>query len=251
VRDWRLGQLHKLPQVAMHLASTMSAEDVVGFGATHVVLATGARWQGDGIGRSLHFGLDGIASGPVLTPDDIMDGKRPAGGAPVVIYDDEGYYLAGVLAELLARAGHAVAFVTPTAIVSAWTQNTLEQSRVQKRLLELDVAIHTSRVPVRRDGERLIMACAYTGREQELACGVLVPVTMRKPVDDLWHALAARESAWSKAGIKTVQRIGDALAPGTVAAAVYAGHRYARELGEPADRDRIPFRREAIDAGRG
>ena len=34
--------------------------------------------------------------------------------------------------------------------------------------------------------------------------------------------------------IKTVQRIGDCLAPGTIADAVFAGHLYARQFDEPA-----------------
>ena len=40
--------------------------------------------------------------------------------------------------------------------------------------------------------------------------------------------------------------MGDALAPGTIAQAVWDGHRYAEELDDPAaqDRDRVPFRRE-------
>jgi dimethylamine/trimethylamine dehydrogenase len=44
-----------------------------------------------------------------------------------------------------------------------------------------------------------------------------------------------------------VQAIGDCLAPGTVAAAVWAGHRAARELDAPAlPADQVPFRREFI-----
>jgi len=42
---------------------------------------------------------------------------------------------------------------------------------------------------------------------------------------------------------KTLLRIGDCLAPGTIAAAVYGGHRYARELGAPVP-EGVPFRRE-------
>ena len=41
-------------------------------------------------------------------------------------------------------------------------------------------------------------------------------------------------------------RLGDCLAPGIIAAAVYSGHQYARTYMEPADRDRVPFRREDI-----
>jgi dimethylamine/trimethylamine dehydrogenase len=41
----------------------------------------------------------------------------------------------------------------------------------------------------------------------------------------------------------SLTRIGDCFGPGTIAAAVYGGHRYARELGVPQT-DAVPFRRE-------
>ena len=40
----------------------------------------------------------------MLTPDDVLAGVRPA-GERVLLYDDDHYYLGGVLAELLAREG--------------------------------------------------------------------------------------------------------------------------------------------------
>jgi dimethylamine/trimethylamine dehydrogenase len=41
-----------------------------------------------------------------------------------------------------------------------------------------------------------------------------------------------------------VRRIGDCEAPAIIAAAVYAGHRYARELDTPeSDRARVPHDR--------
>ena len=47
-----------------------------------------------------------------------------------------------------------------------------------------------------------------------------------------------------------MRRVGDALAPGLVAAAVYAGHKAAREFDEADadvdDPDRVAFRRELI-----
>ena len=41
-----------------------------------------------------------------------------------------------------------------------------------------------------------------------------------------------------------LSRIGDCLAPSTIAAAVYDGHRFARELDNPPEPDGVPFRRE-------
>lgn len=70
---------------------------------------------------------------------------------------------------------------------------------------------------------------------------------MRDPCDGLYQDLLARQREWADAGIKDVRCVGDAFAPGTVAAAVYAGHRAARELDAvPASPDAVPFRRERI-----
>ncbi len=53
-----------------------------------------------------------------------------------------------------------------------------------------------------------------------------------------------RPEALARAGIKSVTAIGDAHAPSTIAAAVYAGHRAARELDAPDRGDAVPFERE-------
>ena len=68
-------------------------------------------------------------------------------------------------------------------------------------------------------------------------------VTMREPVDALFRAVEAAIAGGEGPAPKTLRRIGDCLGPGTIAAAVYGGHRYARELGEP-ETDAPPFRRE-------
>jgi dimethylamine/trimethylamine dehydrogenase len=70
-------------------------------------------------------------------------------------------------------------------------------------------------------------------------------VTMRLPNDGLFHELASDPDRTQAAGIRLVTRIGDCLAPSTIAAAVYAGHRSAREMDVPAF-DGVPFKREMI-----
>jgi dimethylamine/trimethylamine dehydrogenase len=86
------------------------------------------------------------------------------------------------------------------------------------------------------------LSCAYTEREMTLEVDALVLVTARLPNDDLALALAAAE------GGPEVRAVGDALAPGTIAAAVWDGRRYAEDLQDAlaADGDRVPFRREII-----
>ena len=43
-----------------------------------------------------------------------------------------------------------------------------------------------------------------------------------------------------------MRAVGDALGPGTIAAAVWDGRRYAEELDEPSEPDAVPFRREVV-----
>ena len=250
VRDWRLTQIGKLGHVKLYPESPMQADDVLAFGAQRVLIATGSRWRADGIGRTHHKPVPGLEQHKTLTPDDILEGRAsPAkvAAGPIVIFDDDHYYMGGVLAELYARAGHATMLVTPAAEASQWTHMIIEQEHVQCRLLELGVVIRPHRQLARRTADRLEVACVFTGRTEEIACGSLINVTSRRPVDDLFNSLIERKADWSAAGIVAVTRIGDAEAPGTIAAAVYSGHRYARELGETIDPDTVPFRRERID----
>jgi dimethylamine/trimethylamine dehydrogenase len=241
VLDYRLAQLRRLHNVEIARGSTVSAEEIIRYDFDHVAVATGARWRSDGVGRVSPHPLPVAVGLEVLTPDDLLRGTLPAGDR-VVIYDDDHYYMGGALAELLAAAGKQVTIVTPQALVSAWTENTMEQRRIHARLVAAGVTIELSRALCAAGRDALRFACVYTDRETTVAADALVLVTARLPNDELASELAQAESG------PVVQVIGDALAPGTVAQAVWDGHRYAEELDDPAaqDPDRVPFRREII-----
>ena len=111
----------KLPNVEVALESEVTADEVRAYGFDHVAVATGARWRADGVGRRHTRPIPTRPCVEVLTPDDLIAGARPA-GERVVLYDDDHYYLGGVLAELLAAEGKQVTLVTPAALVSEWTR---------------------------------------------------------------------------------------------------------------------------------
>ena len=247
VRDWRLGQLKPRTSVRMYLQSRLTADDVLSMSIPHVAIATGARWRADGVGRAHRLPLPFLSAGPVLTPDDLMvRGAKALGQGAVVIFDDERYYMGGLMAELSARAGLDTTLVTPDSLVGAFAQNTLEQERIQARLLDLGTRILTAQTLADRTPDHLTLACAYTGRTTQIPCATLVTATARLPEEGLWQDLERRRANWADAGLKTVTRIGDALAPGTIAAATFGGHLYARTFGEDQDPDATPFRRDDI-----
>jgi dimethylamine/trimethylamine dehydrogenase len=250
VLDYRKAQLERLGNVELAFNSELDAEEVASYGFDHVAVATGATWRRDGVARWRTHPIDIDPALPVLTPDDLMAGERPEGGH-VAIFDDDHYYMGGVLAELLARAGRHVTLVTPAVCASSWTTNTMEQHRIQRRLLELDVEIVASHAVLATTPGAVGVACVFTGREREVAADAAVFVTARLPEDSVYRGLVERRGEWEGAGLKTVRAVGDCLAPGTIAAAVWEGHRYAQELEEPVNRgDTVPFRREVTELAR-
>ena len=243
VRDYRVNQLNKMANVEIVRGSPVSAAEILEFGASRVVLATGAGWRRDGVGRANSAPIAGFdrAAGSVLTPDDVFGGAPTRG--PVVVFDDDHYYLGSILAEKLRSAGTEVTLVTPADRASAWTVNTLEQHVIQKRLMELGVHLILSHNLVEFDGTRAVLACSYTERQSAVPAATVLSITSRYPHDELYDSLMMMPDAVSRAGIVSIAAIGDCHAPGTLAAAVYAGHRYAREFDHP-ETDDVGFHRE-------
>jgi dimethylamine/trimethylamine dehydrogenase len=242
VADYRILQLQKSTRVDIYRDSPLTATDVLGFGFQHVLLATGATWRNNGMGRTHHRAIEGLEHRPLFTPDDLMEGRLPSG--EVLIFDDESYYMGGVLAELLVKKGCKVTLVTPFTEVSPWAQNTMEQGRIQVRLMELGVTLLTNQRLHSLDAEGAVLACSYTDKIQRLATDAVVLVTERLPNESLLLALQAQPEALQEAGIKTLRAIGDSHNPGIIASAVYHGHLAAREL-EESD-EAIAFRRERV-----
>jgi dimethylamine/trimethylamine dehydrogenase len=244
VLDYREQQIRTMSNVELALESPITADDVVGSGFQHVVVATGARWRADGVGRWHTAAIPVDAGMQVLTPDDLMAGDRPA-GRRVVVFDDDHYYLGGVLAELLAGEGFDVTLLTSASQVSSWTNNTLEVLRIQRRVLEAGVEVRVAEVVTAVGGDAVSTGSAYTGAEGLLPTDAVVLVTARLPEESLLTDLQNRTDQWAESGMLSVRAIGDAFAPATIAAAVYEGHKYAEELDTaPRTGDTVPFRRE-------
>jgi len=250
VMDWRLTQLRKMKNVAIYPSSPMTAEEILEAGAQNVILATGATWRRDGVGRTLWKPIQGHNLENVFSPDDFLD----SGGLPpnsreqaprlqmVMIYDDDHYYMGGVLAELLATNGCKVTLVTPAPLVSYWSQFTLEQERIQARLMKLGVKLYPQNVvsEIRVDSVRL--SNTVSGDGLELPRNGVVLVSDRTPNDGLYQFL---KPALEEGRLKSLRVIGDAEAPNIIAQAVFAGHLAAREFDEE-QAEGTPFKVERV-----
>jgi dimethylamine/trimethylamine dehydrogenase len=245
VIDWRLTQLKKMKNVAIYPSSPMTAQEILESGAQNIILATGATWRRDGVGRTLWKPIQGLDLENVFSPDDIMESgsllpklqKLASAIQNVVIYDDDHYYMGGVLAELLAEQGCKVSLVTPAPLISYWSQFTLEQERIQSKLMKLGVKLYPQTIlsEIRKESVRL--SNTVSGDEVELPRDGVVLVSDRIPNDSLYQSLrtstALRPNQQEEEGeIKSLRIIGDAEAPNIIAQAVFAGHLAAREFDE-------------------
>tara|TARA_B100001250_G_scaffold153331_1_gene131678 strand:- start:1890 stop:2855 length:966 start_codon:yes stop_codon:yes gene_type:complete len=242
VADYREYQLSQKSNVETYLQSELDANQILEFSFENVCIATGSKWRADGVSRQHVIPIPNNSNIKIFTPDDIMEGKLPNG--KVVLYDDDHYYMGGVIAELLIQQGCEVTLVTPCAFVSEWSKNTLEQGEIQKRLIEMGVTLELNKGVIRIDSFGVATNCIYSQKEEKLEAESVVIVASRKPNDQLYEELKDKKNEWQEFGLKTVKLIGDANAPGPIAWATYAGHRYARELDTKNIGDALPFRRE-------
>ena len=249
VRNYRVHEIKSMHNVDVYFDNLMDAEHVFAVEAQHIVIATGANWLADG--RGLHNVTPPTDFGPpeqVFTPDDIMAGRLPEG--PTLIYDDDHYYMANVLAELLRSKDIPVTLVTPETMVSAWSDKTNEQTRVQCRMMELGVKLITTHSLAAFNGREAQIECTYTGNRQSIDVEAVVTVTMRTPNDELYYELEQRLETETDYQPESLSRIGDCEAPSIIAGAVYSGHRYARELDTEVDPDnRMKYDRVFYDDG--
>ncbi len=231
VRDWRVGQIEKLDNVEVFRESRMKLLDVLELGVDHVLVATGARWTTDGIGRHSGLGLRDAEQSMMLSAETVLNGDQTPKGH-IVIYDDDHYYLGPVIALELIKRGNSVTLVTPQGRACAFGGMTQEQTQTIASLLDAGVVICANQTVAGVRNATATLSCVFTGRETQLSCDAVLPLTRRKPVTDLYDALLAHTAVDR---IQSVTRIGDAEAPSIIAAAVYSGHRAAMDLGKSID----------------
>jgi dimethylamine/trimethylamine dehydrogenase len=190
----------------------------------------------------------------VFSPDDLMEAnmgsrslfldlqQQAIGLQNWVIYDDDHYYMGGVLAEFLAEQGCQVSLVTPAPLISYWSQFTLEQERIQHKLMKLGVKLYSQTVLHEIENDCVSLINTISGEGTELPCDGVVLVSDRISNDSLFYEL---KPALEEGKINSLRVIGDAEAPNIIAQAVFSGHLAAREFEE----ERIegtPFKVERI-----
>jgi 2,4-dienoyl-CoA reductase-like NADH-dependent reductase (Old Yellow Enzyme family) len=177
-----------------------------------VVVATGST-----PGR-LPIAADGV---PVFDPIEVLRGDAEI-GRKVLIADDYGDRQAFDVAHFLAERGHRVELATSLAYPGI-AMDSISRRVTYGRLVELGVTFYPLMDVVSAGAGRVTLGHVYAHVERPIDdVDAIVAVRMPRASDGLYRALRADGAE--------VHLVGDALAPRTIEAAVYDGHRIGREL---------------------
>jgi dimethylamine/trimethylamine dehydrogenase len=236
---YRMAALKRLPNVELINEIELTAVEIERNAADAVVLATGSMWSADGLNGFTRAPLPGAdaSAAHVLTPEQVMLGRERPPAGRIVIYDGDGYLVAGALAELLAREGLEVELVTGFATIAPFCSETLEDVLIRERLHACGVVMRTGTVLKGIEPGRLTFDDA-NGEPLELHAAGVVLVTQRISDDALFHELDGRRPA--------IFRIGDCVAPRLLAETVFDGHRLAREIDGDDPEVALPWLRERV-----
>jgi len=234
VIDNRTYEIQQQNNIELYKDSELSLSHINELGIDNIFLATGSSWRIDGVGRSSREPIKDLDKITVLSPEDAIKNIDKL-EAPIVIYDDEQGYLAGVLADHLSSNGCNITFVTPASVVSPWTESTLEQARVQKSLLNQGVEIICNKTIASGKGQGLLTQCVFTGNKTTIDCKTIIMVTERIPNCSLYDELIKQEEELGESSKKYIKLLGDAEAPGLIADSIFSGHLAAENFETPVE----------------
>jgi 2,4-dienoyl-CoA reductase-like NADH-dependent reductase (Old Yellow Enzyme family)/thioredoxin reductase len=221
---WWEREIHRLG-AEVRVRTVATAEAILAESPDAVIVASGARYSRRGRSAFLDVDLPGHDRSFVHVPEDILLGSAQPRGK-VVLLDGEGLNTSVGVAEVLARAGAAVEYLTPGFTpISARVADSQESLFIMKRWRATGVRISPSTY-IRRIGDRQVTAYdVFTEEERLIEADAVVLCTAREPVSALAAALEGK--------VPQLYTIGDALAARPFAAAAYEGQKFARYVGEP------------------
>ena len=232
--DWQkviddLAVVLELNGVEIRLGVTATAEMLAAESPGAVVCATGSVWDRTGFsaGRPDRETMPGTGGDHVLdvaTAAATALSDPSALGTRVLILDDTGTYLPLGLAELLGEGGAEVEVLGRFPVIGDQIAGTQDLPWLLPRLAALDVRLSPNHFIESIDGSRVDVYETLTRRHRQVeGVETVVLAMLRSPNDALFHQLR-------EAGTVPTHCIGDAVAPRSVAEAIYEGEKLGRDL---------------------
>lgn len=199
--------------VDVRLGVTVTADDLRREQPDAVVVAAGSEPHPTDLGAPKEF--------PVLTAWDVVEGGADT-GARAIVFDEDGYYQACEVAEMMGRNGTEVTMVTRFWEVGREIPATSRVTTI-RALDELGVRLMPTAWFARVEDRDVVIEHYYSSREwviEDVDC--LVHIGRNHVRDDVYQALQDE--------VEDLYLVGDAYMPRRIANAVSEGHRVGRQL---------------------
>jgi len=222
-RQWLEAEVFRLG-VDVRLSSFLDAEDVRAEGADVVIIATGALPDMSGFQVAMPgFPMTWSPGARVISSIELLAGPGNDWGQNAVVYDDVGDYEAIACAEFLVERGVCVSFVTRQPMFGQIMEPTARAEPALDRLgRDGRLRVYTrARMVAASKGEATIKAHGMP--ERIVPADTVVFVGYKLPNDDLVRSLAGEERL-------VIHRVGDALSPRDLQAAIKEGHLAGRSI---------------------
>ncbi|XAS74305.1 NAD-binding protein [Micrococcaceae bacterium Sec5.1] len=245
--DYREGILRHHPGVEIITNTRLSASDILDYGATTVVLATGSYWSTDGLNgwsRAAIPGADASTSWQ-FTPEQLIAEEHNIDGESVLVFDCDGYYMAPSVAEGLMLDGKKVTLVTPYPEAGRWLAHTGEKDLIRRLHQAGVVILPSTNVTAVGSGTVQLASSGVDSRTWSMNVDAVVWVTQRVSNDSLYRELMAVPEQLTANEIDLMLKVGDCRAPRMhLADTIFDGHRLGREFDSGNPAIPLPFIRE-------
>lgn len=220
--DWYERQFDRLG-VELRLNTFLDADDIAGFGADEVVIATGSLPADTGAQRWIpqQDTLEGIGTGNVCSVEEVMQ-RSVVPGKRVVLIDEGGHWRGGGTAWYLAERGHELTIVTPDALIGKELQRTTSDMELRKVLARAGAQFFTESVVESWGNGSARIRSLLDGSVTEVAADTLVLATTNIAFDMVSRELEERQLPHHE--------IGDCVAPRLAAYAFYEGRKLGLTL---------------------
>ena len=222
--EWWRRELDRLG-VEIRTGKRATAKDILAETPDAVILATGALYSRNGRSNFRDLPVPGHEHNFVCTPEEILLGTANPTGK-ILVLDGEGYNAGVGVAELLAKRGAEVEYLTAAfSPVSPRVRGAEETRFIMQRLRSGGVKISPTTY-IKHIGDRDVTVFDVYSEEERIIDGIdaVVLSTSRVSVNDLEKEIEGK--------VSQLFLIGDAAAARMWAASTYEGHMFARLVGE-------------------
>ena len=243
VTDWRITQINKLKSIEIYRESKLNIGDISDLEVDGILVATGAKWAEDALGRHSDIGFEKTDDSMIFGAEKILSGEE-IHGSRIVIYDDDHYYMGSVIALHLSKRGYQVVLVTPAGRACSWGEYTDEQVSSNLALYNAGVEVITNKTIINVQNGSVQARCIYSSKIDLIECDKVIPLTRRIPRVGLYHDLIKEYQVKDDKSRLQILKIGDVDSPSHIAAAIYSGYKAAIEFGNELSSSKYSGRRE-------